>query len=112
MTVDECFAPWPPVYRDIYGALADFMSTLGAVHADTVKVGVFLKRQRKLAEIRPKARCLSLDVVLPRRVDDPRIARTIPVSGDRFAHLVKLTKVEDVDDQVRAWLAEAYTAAG
>jgi hypothetical protein len=110
MTVDECFAPWPPVYRDIYDALTDFMSTLGTVHADVVKVGVFLKRQRKIAEIRPKARSLSLDLILPRRVDDPRISRTIPISADRIAHMVKLTKLEDLDDQLLDWLTEAYAA--
>jgi hypothetical protein len=111
MTVDECFAPWPPAYREIYDALADFLSTLGDVHADAVTVGVFLKRERKLAEIRPKARCLSLELVLPRQLDHPRVARTIRFTADRTVNVVKLTRVADVDDEIRAWLAEAYDAA-
>lgn len=112
MTVDECFAPWPPAYREIYDVLADFLSTLGDVHADVVAVGVFLKRERKLAEVRPKARCLSLNLELPRRIDHPRVARTIRISADRTVNIVKLTRVEDVDDDIRAWLAEAYHSAG
>jgi hypothetical protein len=30
----------------------------------------------------------------------------------RVAHVVKLTAVEEVDDDLRGWLAEAYHAAG
>jgi hypothetical protein len=111
MTVEECFAPWPPVYREIYDALVDFLSTLGDVHVDAVTVGVFLKRQRKLAEVRPRARSLALYLELPRRLDHPRVTSTMRISADRSGHIVKLTRVEDVDDEVRAWLAEAYDAA-
>lgn len=111
MTVDECFAPWPPAYREIYDALVDFLSTLGDVHADAVTVGVFLKRGRTLAEVRPKARCLSLELALHRPIDHPRIARTIRVNADRTINVVKLTRPEEVDDDIRAWLAEAYDAA-
>ncbi len=67
-TVDECFAPWPPLWRDIYDAIWEHLASLGPVHADAVKVGVFLLSDRKLAEVRPKARSLSLELLLPRTV--------------------------------------------
>jgi hypothetical protein len=66
MTVDGCFAHWPPAYREIYDGLVDFLSTLGDVHAE---------------------RCRG------RRVSEA------------------LTRPEDVDVDIRAWLAEAYDAA-
>jgi hypothetical protein len=110
-TVDECFAGRPPVQRAIYDALMAHLDTLGPVHVDAVRVGVFLKHERKLAEVRPRARSLSLALVLPRPVDDPRIARRLPGSGGRIWHMLKLTAVADVDDRVRDWLTEAYHAA-
>jgi hypothetical protein len=73
---------------------------------------VFLKHERKLAEVRPKARSLSPEFVLPRRLDHPRVARTIRLTADRVVNVVKLTCVDDVDDQVRDWLTKAYDAAG
>jgi Domain of unknown function (DUF5655) len=111
-TVDECFAPWPDEWRDIYDVLSGHLAGLGPVHADAVRVGVFLKRDRKLAEVRPKARSLSLELVLPRKVEDSRVARHIRAPGDRVVHILKLTSVADVDDQIRDWLTEAYDAAG
>ena len=70
-TVDETFAHRPE-QKPIYEAIIEHLRTLGPVHEDAVKVGVFLKRQRKLAEVRPMARSLSVNLVLPRRVDSAR----------------------------------------
>jgi hypothetical protein len=110
-SVDECFAGRPPVQRAIYEALLAHLATLGPVHVDAVSVGVFLKCERTLAEVRPMARNLSVNLVLPRAIDDPRISRTIRASGERFVHIVKLFGVDDVDDQLGDWLTEAYDFA-
>jgi hypothetical protein len=110
-TVEECFAPWPPGYREIYDLIMDHLGTLGPLHADAVGVGVFLKSDRKLAEVRPKARSLHLYLFLPRPVEHARISRRLPPSGDRTMHVVKLLRPEDLDASVLGWLTEAYDAA-
>lgn len=91
--------------------MMEHLASLGPVHADAVRVGVFLKSDRKLAEVRPKPRSLSLALMLPRVIDHPRIARRIGVAGDRTVHFIKLTSVDAVDDELREWLTEAYVAA-
>jgi hypothetical protein len=100
------------LWRAIYDAIWAHVASLGPVHADAVTVGVFLLRDRKLAEIRPKARSLSLELVLPRSVSDARVARRIRTSADRVVHLIRLTSPAEVDATVRDWLTEAYDAAG
>jgi uncharacterized protein DUF5655 len=110
-TVDDCFAGRPPAQRAIYDAIVVHLEAQGPLHVDAVRVGVFLKSERKLAEVRPKARSLSLALVLRRSADDPRISRKIRISDDRIAHFVKLVSLSDLDDQVRAWLIEAYDDA-
>jgi hypothetical protein len=111
-TVDESFVGRPPVQRAIYDALITHLRTIGPVHEDAVKVGVFLKHERKLAEVRPMAKSLSLALFLPRKVDHSRISRYIRTSDDRIVHVVKLAATDDVDDEVKAWLTEAYDLAG
>jgi hypothetical protein len=110
-TVEDTFAGRPPAQRAIYDAILAHLRSLGPVHVDAVSVGVFLKAQRKLAELRPMARSVSVGLFLPRLVDDPRIARRISVSADRTVHIVRLTVVDQLDDQLRGWLTEAYDAA-
>ncbi|MEV0618629.1 DUF5655 domain-containing protein [Nonomuraea sp. NPDC050404] len=104
-TVEETFAPHPPVYREIYDRLLD---GLGPVHEDAVRVGVFLKSEHKFAEIRPKARSLSLALVLPRRVEHPLVSRTFPMPDGRVWHMFKLNRVADVDEHILDLMAEAY----
>jgi hypothetical protein len=110
-TVDETFAGRPAYQRATYDEIAAHLGTLGPLHVDAVRVGVFLKNSQKFAEVRPKARSLSLALVLPRRLDDARVARSLPISTGRVVNFVKLTCVDDIDDQVRGWLTEAYDAA-
>lgn len=110
-SVDDTFASRPPVQREIYDTLVAHVGTFGRFHADAVSVGVFLKSDRKFAEVRPKARWLSLELVLLRRLADARVSRVIRISADRTVHVVRLVTVVDVDHQVLAWLTEAYDAA-
>ena len=110
ITVDECFSGRPPWQRAIFAAIADHLETLGPVHYDAVHVGVFLKHVQKFAEVRPKVRSVSLELVLPRTVDSPRVAKHITIASERIVHIVKLTDEAQVDRELRAWLSESYAA--
>jgi hypothetical protein len=78
------------------------------VHVEPVSVGIFLKRPRKFAELRPKQKWVALFFVLSRSVDHPRIARKLHGSSGRVHHVVNLRGPEDVDDDVCGWLTESY----
>ncbi|HEV7523360.1 MAG TPA: DUF5655 domain-containing protein [Acidimicrobiia bacterium] len=110
-SVDETFRGKPPEFRAIFAAVMDRLRPLGPVHADAVQVGVFLKSDRKLAELRPKSRWMSCSFYVSRVVDDARVARSIRISATRVANEVKLRTVDDVDDQLGAWLSEAFAEA-
>jgi hypothetical protein len=109
--VADSFAGRPDAQRAIYESIVEYLETLGPVHADAVRVGVFLKADRKLAELRPKTRWLSVSLYLPRAINDPRVVKHIKVSAERTVNQLKLVTVEDVDERVRSWLTEAYLAA-
>jgi hypothetical protein len=110
-TVRDCFAAKPGQLA-IYLEIARHLRSIGPIHEDAVRVGVFVKRVRTLAEVRPKSRWLSLELVLPRSRSSPRVARTIRTSADRVVHVIRLAAVDEVDDELREWLTEAYVAAG
>lgn len=110
-TVDETFEGRAPGQREAYDAIVGFLQTLGEVHEDAVRVGVFLKAGRTLAEARPMVRSLKLYLFLSRRVDDARLYGVQPIAEGRFMHTLRLHGPEDVDDQLRDWLAEALGAA-
>ncbi|MGH9259244.1 MAG: DUF5655 domain-containing protein [Acidimicrobiales bacterium] len=108
MSLDEYFATGPERERPIFEAVMAHLDTIGPVHVEPVSVGIFLKRSRRFAELRTMVRWVALSFSLPHPVDSPKIARRVAVSGHRTWYVVKLRSADDVDDDVRAWLAEAY----
>jgi Domain of unknown function (DUF5655) len=109
--VDESFAGRPASYRLIYDTLIEHLQRLGRVEEDAVKVGVFLSSERKFAEIRPMARSLAVWLILPYPLDSPRVARCERISADRFALYLKLTSVDEVDEELLGWFEDAYDHA-
>jgi hypothetical protein len=110
-TVDETFAGRDPRLRAVYDEVMAHLRTLGELHEDAVTVGVFLKRDRKLGELRPRSRDLLVYLFLPWPVDDSRLSRVSGSGGPRAAHRLTLREVSDVDDQVREWLTIAFDHA-
>jgi Domain of unknown function (DUF5655) len=108
ITVDELLARHPAWVADIYTAVIDRLRRLGPIYEDAVNVGVFLKSDRKIAEVRPRVRSVQLLLYLPERVDDPQIARVLATGSDRILHVINLTSPEQVDDQLGQWLELSY----
>ncbi|MGZ8766191.1 MAG: DUF5655 domain-containing protein [Acidimicrobiia bacterium] len=77
---------------------------------EPVSVGIFIKNDGSLVELRPMRQWVALSFPLRRRVEHPRIARKPIVAGTRIFHVVNLRGPDDVDCEVRDWLTEAYFA--
>jgi hypothetical protein len=110
-TVDETFAGRPAAQRDAYEAIVAHVESLGRVHVDAVGVGVFLKSDRKFAEIRPMARALSVGILATTVADHPRLVRSERVSAQRVWSVIRLRGPDDVDEALRRCLALAYDEA-
>jgi hypothetical protein len=109
MTLADYFATGPPFERPVFEAVHGFLAAFGPVHVEPVSVGIFIKKSGGFIELRPMTKWVALSFPLGRRVVHPRIARKPLESGRRFFHVVNLREPDEVDDQVRAWLAESYT---
>ena len=109
MTVEAYFAAkGPKRERPIFEAVLAFAESLGPVLVEPVAVGIFLKRARTFVELRPKTKWIELSFGLPRRIDHPRVSRTLGVSGSRTFHAVRLLAPDDVCEPVTDWITEAY----
>lgn len=95
---------WLPTWR---AALAAFEG-IDDLIIEPVDVGILLKRRGTFAELRPKKRAVELSFKLTRSVDHARIRRIVESSVHRRAHFVWLTSPDDVDDQIREWIIEAW----
>ena len=110
-TVDAVFDNRPDWFRDAFARISRHVERLGPVVIEPVTVGVFIKRRRTFAELRPRVGRLEAGFLLSRTLESPRVSRTVPLSANRVAHFVLLTSADDVDDGLLGWLAEAYDSS-
>ena len=108
MTLKEYFSTGPPIEKPIFEVVKAHLDTLGPVHVEPVSVGIFFKQPRKFAELRPMQKWVALSFSLSRRVEHPLISRKPIAHGGRYYHVVNLRGPDDLDDQIRGWLSEAY----
>jgi Domain of unknown function (DUF5655) len=112
ISLDEYFSTGPAHERPVFDAVMAHMETLGPVHVEPVSVGIFLKRGARIAELRPMQKWVALSMKLPRPVQHRTIARKVIAYHGRYWHTFNLRGPEDLDDEIRGWLTEAYLDAG
>ncbi len=108
LTLDEYFATGPPHERPVFEVVSGHLAQYDDVYVEPLAVGIFFKRKRVFVQLRPMRRWVQLGMLLPRKVDDARIARKVIDAGSGFYHVVNATSPEDIDETVRGWLNEAY----
>jgi Domain of unknown function (DUF5655) len=108
MTLADYFSTGPAMEKPIFDAVIAHLDTLGPVHVEPVSVGIFFKQPRKFAQLRPMTKWVALSFSLPHRVDHRLMTRKPIAHGGRYYCVINLRKPEDLDNEIRSWLTEAY----
>ena len=93
--------------RAVYDTILARLRESGPVHEDAVTVGVFLKAERKICEVRPMARALRMWLLLPHQVPG---VRSVKATSQLWACDFRFTS-DAVPDDVLRLLDEAYDTA-
>jgi hypothetical protein len=91
-----------------YRALEAAVLALGPVEVLAERTRIAFHRRMSFAACTIRADRVDAHVVLARRLADPRFTAVETFSPRNHLHAFRLRAPEDVDDMVRAWLAEAY----
>jgi len=117
MTLDEFFAGHDDSRR-VFEAVQEAVAQAGPADVRVTKSQVAFRRRTGFAFVwmpdmylRPGDVPLVLTVGLRRRDGSPRWKQIVEPAPGRFTHHVELRDPSEVDDEVRAWLAEAWAAA-
>ena len=111
MSLEEYFSTGPARERPIFEAILHHLEAVGPVHVEPVSVGIFLKRPRKFAELRPMRDWVAVSFSLPYRAQHPRIVRKVIPYGHSYFHVANLRSADDIDADLLQMLTEAYLEA-
>jgi hypothetical protein len=97
-----------PAVRETFDRLLAAVREIGPVTVLPERTRIALHVRMSFAALFPRQRWLDAHVVLARRLDSPRFRRIDTYSPRNVVHLFRLAGPDEVDDEVRSWLAEAY----
>jgi Domain of unknown function (DUF5655) len=108
MSVEEYFSTGPAHERPVFEAVMAHLRTVGPVHVEPVSVGIFLKRARTFAELRPMTKWVAVSFSLPAPKRHHLVKRKIIHYNGRYYHVANVAGPEEIDDDLLTMLTEAY----
>jgi hypothetical protein len=116
MTPDEFFEGQDESRR-LFEALCSVINGIGAAELHVTKSQIAFRRRKAFAWVwmpgkylRGKSAPLVLTLSLCSRDASPRWKEIVEPSPGRFTHHLELYSIDDIDDQVRDWLRNAWLA--
>jgi Domain of unknown function (DUF5655) len=106
--LDAHFRGADPTVREIFDRIVAEVAALGPVEVLPEKTRVALHARMSFAAFVPRRHRLDGHLVLARTVESPRFHRVEVYSAHNVLHAVRLSSPDDLDDEFRGWLAEAY----
>ena len=107
MPVEYWLAERPDGQREAAAAIIELARGIEGVTVEAVSIGVLIKRQRSIIELRPKTKWLQLSVIAPRPLAasaTAQVSRVVEWGKDMTAYFVRLTSPAQIDRAMRAWL--------
>lgn len=106
--VDEVFAGKPTEIRKLFDRLRQLVEACGPVKLVAYRDKIAFMERVRFAGATPKRNWLDISVWLRRRVKHPRFRRIETIYPDVHVHSLRVTRLEELDDEVAEWLREAY----
>jgi len=94
--------------REAFDAVLAAVQDLGPVEVLAQKTRIALHVRMSFAAFTPRERWLGGHLVLARTVQSPRWTRVDALSPRNVVHAFRLRGADDVDEEFRGWLGEAY----
>jgi Domain of unknown function (DUF5655) len=108
LDLDRHLAGRDPEVVAIFRRLVELAERNGPVTVLAERTRIAFQVRMSFAAFILRRRWVDGHVVLDRRLDHPRFRRVETFSPGNHLHQFRLERLEEVDDEVAAWLAEAY----
>jgi hypothetical protein len=96
--------------RDLYGLLVAELNKFGPVQEIKKAISISLENGRPFASVLIRNRSLKLVLRTQHRITNHRILSIDRVANKSFDHTVLLDSQDDINDELKKWLGEAYHA--
>lgn len=104
------FVGRPPDFYKMYQIIQSLIGEWGEFREEAVGPDViFFKTKSTFLALKIKKRWIDVEFFLDHLDDVPPVKKFLQTSKRRFAHLVSIDEIEDIDQQLREWMHASYT---
>ena len=107
-TVNDHFINKDASVRALYDQLVSLVQSFGPIQEDPKKTSIHLNRKSALAGVETRKDYLLLNIKSNHAIKNPRIVKAEQVSAKRFHHKVRISSPNDLDEELKTWLEQAY----
>jgi hypothetical protein len=111
MSLEDYLATGPAHERPVFDAVMSHMRQVGPVHVEPVSVGIFLKKSRTFAELRPMTKWVAVSFSLLHPARHKLITRKVAQYSGRYYHVANVASPLDIDEDLLSLLTEAYLSS-
>jgi Domain of unknown function (DUF5655) len=111
-SLDALLAGSEPQVQAAAHAYVELLTTLGDVQVIPQRSRLVCVARVRFAGLYPRKRSFLAAFALRRWLDSDRIVKRESYGSRWLGHFVRLGSAEEVDDELRAWLKEAYDTVG
>ena len=108
VSLDAHFARRPPAIRELFDAFAGAVSACGPVEILAEKTRIAFHVRMSFAAVMPRRDHLAGHFIFASRVESPRFTKIETYSPRNHLHAFRLISREEIDDQFRGWIRDAY----
>lgn len=106
--IEYHFQGKPSCLKATFDYLLEKLKEFGPIRIDSVKTAINLAARAHFCMVYVQKNSMKLEFLSDRAIKDERIIRDQKIHDNAYIYFVKLSKIEDVDAQLLAWLKEAY----
>jgi len=107
-SLDDAFASSSAPVRELFERLRDLVESVGPVRVQAYRDHVaFIVRVRFMGAT-PKKKWLDVGFWFNRRIDNPRFHKVETLTPSDHIHLLRVTAVEELDDEVLGWIRKGH----
>jgi hypothetical protein len=97
-----------PTSSVIYAKLLEVLKQLGSFEVEPKQTSLHLTNGRAFVGVHPRKGALLLNIVTSEALTSDRFQRTEQISAHRWHNEIVLSSPGDIDQELAAWLAQAY----
>src|SRR5690349_12034402 len=106
---DALFKKRPPELKTLYETIAKEVNKLGPYREETVPPDViYFKTVSTFLGVKVKSKHLEVEFFLDHHENNPAISQCLQTSKHRFAHVVPVDKMEDINLELLGWIKTSY----